>query len=129
MIGSYIVFPAILICAIAIIAEGFRSTRKKANGMPLPPGPRLLPFVGNMFDIDVARPWLTYAKWGKQYGRLTCLSCFTANFRVPGDVVYARILGQHFVLINSEKVGRAIVNKRSAIYSDRPSVATSEEYV
>lgn len=34
----------------------------------LPPGPRLLPFVGNAFDIDVSRPWLTYANWKETYG-------------------------------------------------------------
>ncbi|KAG2123752.1 cytochrome P450 [Suillus clintonianus] len=109
MIQTYLVVSAI-ICAI--IAEGWRSTRKKVNGMPLPPGPRLLPFVGNILDIDAAHPWLTYAKWGKQYG----------------DIVYARLFGQHFIIINSEKVARAVVDKRSAIYSDRPVIATNEYF-
>ncbi|KAG1735609.1 cytochrome P450 [Suillus paluster] len=110
MIESYIILLAI-VCAVPI-AEAWRTTRKKVNGMPLPPGPRLLPFVGNALDIDIARPWLTYAKWAKQYG----------------DIVYTRFLGLHFVVINSEKVARAIVDKRSAIYSDRPHNATNEYF-
>ncbi|KAG1735601.1 cytochrome P450 [Suillus paluster] len=110
MIKNYIVFLAI-VCAISI-AEAWRTTRRKANGMPLPPGPRLLPFVGNALDIDTARPWLTYAKWGKQYG----------------DIVYTRFLGQHFVVINSEHVARTVVDRRSAIYSDRPHIATNEYF-
>lgn len=36
--------------------------------MPLPPGPRGLPLIGSVFDVNLAEPWLTYEEWGKQYG-------------------------------------------------------------
>ena len=41
---------------------------------PLPPGPRPLPFIGNMFDMpsDKVKPWLTFADWAK-YG-VYCVS-------------------------------------------------------
>ena len=36
----------------------------------LPPGPKGLPLVGNIFDMPSEKEWLTFAKWGETYGRL-----------------------------------------------------------
>jgi hypothetical protein len=54
-------------CAIAIIAA-LRWARRRVYPLPLPPGPRPLPFLGNALQLDITRPWLTYAAWGKTYG-------------------------------------------------------------
>ncbi|KAG2043715.1 hypothetical protein BDR03DRAFT_842367, partial [Suillus americanus] len=59
----------------------------------LPPGPRLLPFVGNAFDINVTHPWLTYTDWKEKHG----------------DIVYSRVLGQHIIIINSIEVARELL--------------------
>lgn len=88
------------------------ASSKNANLLPLPPGPRLLPFVGNALDIDVSRPWLTYTNWKEKYG----------------DIVYSRVLGQHIIIINSIEIARELLDKRSAIYSDRPLIKTNEEF-
>ncbi|OAX31860.1 hypothetical protein K503DRAFT_676534, partial [Rhizopogon vinicolor AM-OR11-026] len=60
--------------------------------------------------LDTARPWLTYTAWGKIYG----------------DIIYTRQLGIDIIIINSETVARELLNKRSAIYSDRPVIRTNE---
>lgn len=90
----------------------WRSVSKNSSLLPLPPGPRLLPFVGNAFDIDVSHPWLTYTNWKAQHG----------------DIVYSRVLGQHIIIINSIEVARQLLDKRSAKYSDRPFLQTNEEF-
>lgn len=90
----------------------WRSASKNSSLPPLPPGPRLLPFVGNAFDINVSRPWLTYTNWKEKHG----------------DIVYSRVLGQHIIIINSIKVARELLDRRSAIYSDRPFLQTNEEF-
>jgi hypothetical protein len=46
-----------------------------------------------------------------------------------GDLVFVRLLGQEVVVINSQHVAEALMDKRSRIYSDRPYLATAEPYV
>lgn len=47
-----------------------------------------------------------------------------------GDVVYARLLGKEMIILNTLQAARDLLEKRSAIYSDRPrSVLLEELYV
>lgn len=47
-----------------------------------------------------------------------------------GDVVYAHLLGKDVVILNSMQAARDLLEKRSAIYSDRPRfVLLTELYV
>lgn len=83
-----------------------RSLQKKRDtkGLPLPPGPPPLPFVGNVVGIDTDHPWLAYSKWGAEYGEL----------------VYSRLFSQDIVIINSERVAHDLLDRRSHNYSTRP---------
>ena len=45
---------------------------------------------------------------------------------VVGKITYSSVLGIDMVIINSEAVARELLDKRSAIYSDRPAVPTNE---
>lgn len=40
-----------------------------------------------------------------------------------------RLLGQSFVVLNSEKIARALLDQRSALYSDRPVIKAHSMYV
>ena len=33
-----------------------------------PPGPKPLPFIGNLHQVPKTHPWLKYTEWAKQYG-------------------------------------------------------------
>jgi len=48
---------------------------------------------------------------------------------VVGKIIYSTVLGIDMVTINSEAVARELLDKRSAIYSDRPVIPTNDLYV
>ncbi|KAN0135349.1 Cytochrome P450 [Lactarius tabidus] len=81
------------------------TVRRKRHTLPLPPGPKGLPILGNVLDIPSKSQWLTYWQWGKQY---------------DSDIVHATALGTHIIVLNSAKAVHELFEKRSAIYSDRP---------
>ena len=42
---------------------------KQRSRLPLPPGPKKLPLLGNLFDFPASHEWLTYAKLCKEYSK------------------------------------------------------------
>ncbi|KAI6017134.1 cytochrome P450 [Pisolithus marmoratus] len=85
----------------------------KKNPAPFPPGPRPLPFIGNLLDVPSEKQWLTFSDWTNKFG----------------DVIHLEIFGQHTVILNSANAAVEILEKKSSIYSDRPVVPMSGELV
>ncbi|THH21540.1 hypothetical protein EW146_g50 [Bondarzewia mesenterica] len=90
---------------LALVVKSYVGRRRR-NGLPLPPGPRPLPLIGNVFDLPTKAPWIAYAEWAKKYG----------------DIMSVNALGQTIVIANSSKVARDLLDKRGTIYSDRPLI-------
>ncbi|KAJ6779274.1 cytochrome P450, partial [Mycena vulgaris] len=80
---------------------------------PLPPGPRGLPFVGNIFDLPAESPWLTFAEMGKNWGDITSIT----------------VLGQTMVIANSLKVAEDLLDMKGGNFSDRPVIQMGGELV
>ncbi|KAJ7625701.1 cytochrome P450 [Roridomyces roridus] len=64
MSTSEFVFGGLLLAAALWHA---RNIRRKRSRLPLPPGPKKLPLVGNLFDVPAKYQWETYARWSKEY--------------------------------------------------------------
>ncbi|KAG0700293.1 cytochrome P450 [Suillus ampliporus] len=99
--------------AAAVIGFALRSYLAKVklpHGVQFPPGPASLPILGNVLQVDVSAPWVTYKSWGSQFGGL----------------IYIRLFGQDNIVINSEEIARELLENRSHNYSDRPELATNE---
>ncbi|KAI0316472.1 cytochrome P450 [Amylostereum chailletii] len=94
---------------LVIIARSFRASQlfaRRRRGHPLPPGPRPLPLLGNFLDVPKKHGWATFREWGKQYS---------------SDIVYVEMMGQTIVVLNTPKAINDLFDKRSSIYSDRPT--------
>ncbi|KAF8897192.1 cytochrome P450 [Infundibulicybe gibba] len=86
---------------------------RSRSTVPLPPGPKGLPLVGNILDMPSEKEWLTFAKWGDTWG----------------DLCSVTILGQPLIIINSAQVASEMLDKKSSIYSDRPILQMGGELV
>jgi len=54
------------IVATLVLAAIVHIRTKKRSRLPLPPGPKKLPLLGNLFDLPKKHEWLTYAKLCKE---------------------------------------------------------------
>ncbi|KIJ29089.1 hypothetical protein M422DRAFT_269611 [Sphaerobolus stellatus SS14] len=97
--------------SLGLIAFRFIFTKWNSQTLPLPPGPKPLPIIGNALDMPQSRDWETYTEWGRKYG----------------DVVHVNALGQHIIVLNSVEAARDLLGGRSAKYSSRPYVPMLHE--
>ncbi|KAI0662031.1 CyP450 monooxygenase [Cubamyces menziesii] len=80
------------------------------KGVPLPPGPRGLPLIGNMLDMPRYKPWIG-------------LRDFTATY---GSLVYLRIPRNPLLIIGDADIAFELLDKKSAHTSDRPTNPMAE---
>ncbi|KAF9804495.1 hypothetical protein IEO21_09368 [Rhodonia placenta] len=78
--------------------------RKTASIQHLPSGPRSLPIIGNVHQLNAGHQHHTMAQWGGVYG----------------DLVYARFFRTPVLVLNSVKVARELLDRKSSATSGRP---------
>lgn len=79
---------------------------RKKNTIPLPPGPKGLPLVGNISDLP--SPGVPeYQHWFKHKYRYGPISSVT-------------VLGQTMIIIHDKNVALELMEKRANIHSGRP---------
>ncbi|KAH6899265.1 O-methylsterigmatocystin oxidoreductase [Coprinopsis sp. MPI-PUGE-AT-0042] len=88
---------------IGVLALMVLRGRRNTRGLPLPPGPRGLPLLGNVFQLPSEKPWKAYSEWSKVYG----------------DMIYLEVPGQPLLILNSLDDCLALLEKRGVNYSDR----------
>ncbi|KAL1674364.1 cytochrome P450 [Schizophyllum commune] len=80
---------------------------RRLKRAPLPPGPRKLPFIGNLLNFPKEKQWEAYTAWAKEY---------------DSDILHVEILGQSMIILNTREACADILDKRSAYYSGRTSM-------
>lgn len=89
-----------------LAAKGILNRRKRnPRGLPLPPGPKGLPLVGNAFQNAHDQPWEAYDTLCKEYG----------------DILYLNLMGQDVIVLGSSRRAFDLLESRAKNYSDRPS--------
>ncbi|KAJ7693224.1 cytochrome P450 [Mycena rosella] len=93
-------------CILGLVTVWFgRRWWRNHSQLPLPPGPKPLPLVGNMFDIPTERQWETYGDWSKKF---------------DSDIIHLNVGGRSIVVLSSMEAIRELFEKRFSLYSDRP---------
>jgi hypothetical protein len=64
---GYILLLDLILALLGLLI--FYSLFLKKSPLSLPPGPPGLPLVGNILDMPMELEWLTFSRWGEQYGR------------------------------------------------------------
>ncbi|KAF7329186.1 hypothetical protein MKEN_00179200 [Mycena kentingensis (nom. inval.)] len=90
------------LAAVHVITQ---RVQKRRSQLPLPPGPKKLPILGNLLDLPADRPWETYHKWSQVLNT---------------DIIHLDVAGRSVVVVESAEAVRDLFETRSSIYSDRP---------
>ncbi|KAI5457601.1 cytochrome P450 [Mariannaea sp. PMI_226] len=89
------------VCVFFLLFRAHVATRRPKN---YPPGPRTIPFLGNLASIPVTKSYLSFTLWAKQYGPILGLKAG------PLDLI---------VLHDPEDI-HELFDKRGHIYAGRP---------
>lgn len=99
------------------------SNSKKSK---LPPSPRGWPIIGNALQIGHF-PWLQMTRWSEQLGIRFSVSMCNILTNFIGPIYSLNLGGQTAIVVNNYKVASDLLDKCSAIYSDRPRMIMTSE--
>ncbi|KAF1943820.1 cytochrome P450 [Clathrospora elynae] len=92
-----------------------RLIRPQKHILPLPPGPKGIPLLGNINDLP-------------EPGILECHH-WLKHKDLYGPISSITVLGQTFVIINDADIALELLRDRAAIYSERPTMVYSGEMI
>ncbi|KAG9191377.1 hypothetical protein G6011_09465 [Alternaria panax] len=101
--------------AVAIYILSRSLLRKNSHGLQLPPGPKGIPFLGNINDLP--KP-----------GLLECQH-WLKHKDLYGPISSITVLGQTFVIINDANIALELLSNRAAMHSGRPDMAFSGDMI
>ncbi|ETW79565.1 cytochrome P450 monooxygenase 37 [Heterobasidion irregulare TC 32-1] len=98
---DFLFYSAAFVVAVLIVLMLQR------RSLHLPPGPKGLPIIGNLFDFGGDALYVKARDWSKEYG---------------DDVISLTTLGHTTVILNSAQAVADLYVSRGANYSDRPDM-------
>ncbi|KAJ3797340.1 cytochrome P450 [Lentinula aff. detonsa] len=96
-----------------LVSWSYRNRGSRQN-LPLPPGPKKLPLLGNSLDMPSTFHWITFSKWAEQYN---------------SDILHLKVAGGDYIILNSYEAITDLLDKRSSIYSSRPHATMLQDLI
>lgn len=98
------------------------SFRLRGERLPLPPGPKRLPLIGNLLDLPKGLEGPHWAKHKALYGEyFSALGYLHFNCFFPkGPISSIEVFGSTMIIVNDKNIAIDLLDKRSQIYSSRP---------
>ncbi|OCH88111.1 cytochrome P450 [Obba rivulosa] len=103
MLIDIIVALSLAILPLLLWLKYAKTSVNEYRNLPLPPGPKPLPFIGNALDLPSVLPWRVYTQWANNYG----------------DLIFVRAFGTPMLILNTLDCAIDLLEKRSSTYSDR----------
>ena len=108
---AFLVYPPLLYIVGNLVVFILKTLRPKA----FPPGPPVFPGFGNVFQLGRPFPFLTFGSWAREYGKDTLLGFKKGTTNV--------------IVLNSGRLVRELVEKRGAVYANRPWMYLHEKWI
>ena len=108
-----------IVAAFAFVAY---LVRRRPKFLPLPPGPRRLPLIGNLLDMPSTYEWETYMQWAKDFGEFRSRMRGAERLvdaRTETDILHLDAGGTSIVVLDSYEACCDLLEKRARFYSDR----------
>ncbi|KAK3073962.1 hypothetical protein LTR53_003966, partial [Teratosphaeriaceae sp. CCFEE 6253] len=96
----------VVVAAAVLITERIHAQRRLPGYVKKLPGPKGLPIIGSVHELPERNSWLKFHEWSLQYG----------------PIYQVNLAGTNHVWIARDRIAHDLLSKRSAIYSDRPSI-------
>ncbi|CAE6444316.1 unnamed protein product [Rhizoctonia solani] len=100
----HLLYVALVSVLTALLLNRYHRRAKGRSSLRYPPSPPYIPFFGNWFFIPSGPEYLAFKKLGED---------------LNSDVISLQMFGRRFVILNSAEAATDLLEKRSAIYSDR----------
>ncbi|TFK25117.1 cytochrome P450 [Coprinopsis marcescibilis] len=104
----------VALTALTALTAAWILQRRVSRGarLPLPPGPKGLPLLGNLLDMPDTFGWYKFHELCKELGT---------------DILYLNVAGTNIIVIDTAEVANDLLEKRSSIYSGRPRMTMLNE--